>query len=653
MEEKKKTLLPGIRSVYDWTASGICLFAFLFWVILLTYKYYYFGYYDWDLAMYAQAMWGLLHGSLTPSIFGINFLANHAEYITFTLVPIYFLFSHPLTLIYLKLFSFISGAYIFFMIGRKSIEPLGALILMILYLLFPANIFAVLYEFHFESLNIGLLFLLFYFFQSQKFIPFCITMFFVSMIKENMPPIIVAFGIYAFFSRRENKILWSLVPILWGIGIFYVSMFLITPALRVHLNSVNYYLGMYEGIGRTPAEIAKTFLFHPFTILSIILQPHNLAYLKELFGPLLFIPLFSPHILFLISPIFLQHLLSSGFQEQTIYYHYAATIVPFIFLATLQSLRFIRTKIKPLFYYIIFSLMVLSCAVNLGFYKKDIALRISRFEDRLDPIRWQMVKEIPPDKGVIATLSFLAELSQRKHVYSFLNILKNADGFSGQSFNLPASVSYALIDWDDGWIKSTIFLNPVANPQQILKRIQDFLSAGWVIKDAVDSIVLLQKGKDNQLKLIERARVPFLKSMTKSRPIIIDDAFSFLKYEINQNRFDRSHVLPLTFYWQSQHTLHQNYLMTILLRRDNKTVFLHTRWIGYTIVPTSIWEKGDYIKEHYWLLLPAGLAAGEYSIELNFFNQDTNQVASIKFSNATEIQGGGNNTLKIGKIFIK
>lgn len=39
------------------------------WFGILFYKYQHFGYYDWDLAYFAQAMSNLTHGSLYVSIF--------------------------------------------------------------------------------------------------------------------------------------------------------------------------------------------------------------------------------------------------------------------------------------------------------------------------------------------------------------------------------------------------------------------------------------------------------------------------------------------------------------------------------------------------------------------------------------------------------
>ena len=97
----------------------ICLSAFLFWFELLSVKFLYFGYYDWDLAIFSHIMWNLSHGSMYSSLLGVNFLGNHVNIFAFLIAPIYAVFSSPLTLICLKLLSYTGGALIFYHIAKK------------------------------------------------------------------------------------------------------------------------------------------------------------------------------------------------------------------------------------------------------------------------------------------------------------------------------------------------------------------------------------------------------------------------------------------------------------------------------------------------------------------------------------------------------
>src|SRR3989338_8628133 len=153
----------------DIIALILCFFMFFLWSIILSFKYYNFGYYDWDLALYAQAMWNLSHGTPTSSLFGTNFWANHANYIAVALVPFYKIFPHPLTLITLKISSFALGGFLFYRIAKVPVGGLIANILLVIYFIFPANIFMLLHEFDFESLSIAIIFMAFYFQTKENF----------------------------------------------------------------------------------------------------------------------------------------------------------------------------------------------------------------------------------------------------------------------------------------------------------------------------------------------------------------------------------------------------------------------------------------------------------------------------------------------------
>ncbi len=632
-------------------ALAICGVAFIFWLGLLTYKYFHFGYYDWDFALYAQVMWSLCHGSLSPSLFGMNFLGNHTEYIAFLLVPLYLVFHHPLALIALKILSYTLGAYILFLIAKRNLPVAFALILMILYLAYPANLYALIYEFHFESLAIGFLFLLFYFFQTQKFIPFSVTMVLTGLIKENMLLVVVAFGIYGLFARDRDRIRWGLIPIVFGLIVFYASVFLVIPTVRQEVTSngspmwkYSPYFSMYQHLGSSPMEIMRTFVFQPWKVFQIILEPYKRGYITGLFGPLLFLAFLSPQIIFLISPVLLQQLLSSAFQYYTIGYHYGATVLPFVFLATIRSWVLLKSKLRPVFYHAAFFLITLACLFHIGFYQENVAVRIAQYKDPFDPFCWQMISKIPPQASVTATLSFLAELSQRKSLYSFRAILQGIKGISPQHLKSLPEVSWALIDFEDGWIGDLLR----HDPKTFQPRMQDFfLNHDWVIKDAVQDIVLLEKGVGKGgLKLIEQGDQSFHLTPPLDE-IIIDDNFQLLKAEFGNDSFGRRGVIPLKFHWRSLRDLKEDYQMVFLLKKNARVVYAYPRRIGYTVLPTSTWSKETYVTERYWFLLPP-LDKGEYTLSVMFYNINIGKKANVSLSKSGFTQKG--DRLDIGSV---
>lgn len=170
-----KSILPVNRSFFkaysldktDLIASFICIGMFFYWLNLLLKKFLNFGYYDWDLAMYAQATWALSQGSFYSSIFGTNFFTNHAEYIAFFIAPIYKLFPSAFTLIVLKILSFVIGSFVFYLITKKLLGWRLGILFMLLYQSHPANAFMMIYEFHYETWPLSLFFHVLFLYQSK------------------------------------------------------------------------------------------------------------------------------------------------------------------------------------------------------------------------------------------------------------------------------------------------------------------------------------------------------------------------------------------------------------------------------------------------------------------------------------------------------
>ena len=615
----KNSLKP--RNAWDWIAFGLCVSAFFIWGALLTQKYYFLGYYDWDLALYAQAMWSLCRGEFYSSLFDINFLANHAEYISFFIAPIYAIFKHPLTLVFLKVLSYSLGAYVFFHISRSVLSPRLSLAFMLLYLIFPANIYAMLYEFHIESVNIAFLFLLFYFFERKSLAPFYITAFFTALIKENMSPILVAFGLYAIFSTKD-KFRWGIIPIIFGSLVFYVSMFIITPALRQMASfgpgvlPENGYLYLYSYLGSTPLEIVKNVFFHPEKIFSVLFEPSRLKYLNEFLKPLAYTPLFSPHILFLVSPVILQHLLSPVGQYQTIFFHYAATLTPFFFLAALVTLGNIKNRFRTAAFYLVFISVLLGSLVNLHSHVDTIHGKISMFESPTPrtAVAWDMINQIPPDAGVIATLNYLSPLSQRQFLYSDLFIAMGYRAFSGKAAVVEPEVGYALLNLADPWIADKIKYEKDAAS---VLRMKNFLSSGWKIEDIYEDIVLLKRSPADDFRLIERSLEPFPISPS-SPPVFIDRKFRLLAFEPgNAPPIGKREVLPLVFHWKAETPIPGTYGLQLDFVKKGKRIVTKKKFIGYTFFPTFVWQPKEYVKETYYLSI-AHLPPGQYDVQAYF-----------------------------------
>ena len=174
---------------------AICAVGCCAWAAVCTLKYVRFDYWGWDLSLYAQLMWNLCHGHTTTSLFGGSFLIDHANYIAFLLVPLYFFFQSALTLLYFKLIAFFIGSYVLYLIAQKRLGGAWALGLMLAYIFYPANVAMLFFEFNFENLALPLIFASFYFLEQRRWLPFIICALVLALVKENMPLVVAMFGV--------------------------------------------------------------------------------------------------------------------------------------------------------------------------------------------------------------------------------------------------------------------------------------------------------------------------------------------------------------------------------------------------------------------------------------------------------------------------
>ena len=111
-------------------------------------KFVHYGYTDFDLAVHAQSVHGILHGRFQSSILGVPFLGNHMVLILFLLAPLYAVFSSPLLLLHMQTICLASGAWPIYRLARQELPTPWAIWLSLLYLVYPPLVLMNLYEFH-------------------------------------------------------------------------------------------------------------------------------------------------------------------------------------------------------------------------------------------------------------------------------------------------------------------------------------------------------------------------------------------------------------------------------------------------------------------------------------------------------------------------
>jgi uncharacterized membrane protein len=603
----------------------------LLWAVILAYglffsgisllRYRHFCYGDWDLATYNQIMRGFLEGHPYTTLGGIRFFGNHAEASLFFFLPFYALFPHPATLLVLQSFALALAAAPLFLISRTVFGELVSLLFCLLYFFYPSLGYINLNEFHPECLLPLLQFTLFYFFFRRDFKKFLIFMFLCLFAKENMALIIMMFGVLSAIQKRHRT--WILWPLVAGIGWFVIYLKWVNPYLSQGRMDFSY---IYAHMGDSLPAVIWFMVTHPLKILFWFTREHVGWYLCQIFIPLSFMPLFSPGILLLALPNFLQHLLSLRMTETNISTYYAAEFLAFVFVAAVFGLRrvwdFLQPRPRKLF--VFFLAMNVAWSV---FFSPQARLSASLSRgfnaDRTRTRSYEtLLGALPQQVPVVATFSFLPELSRRPvNLESFHKVL-TGEYYPGKPFLLSPECRYALIDFDD---KKTFF--DFFRTQKLRDNFKSFFYSGdWGILEACGNAVLFEKGARGIGLLPEVVS----EGRGTEPAFIFDGRLALLRLDKERFFIGDQPAARLVFLWELLGPTDVSYSFKIVLMNSrNEVVWRDRHSIGYNLYPTSEWKEGQVVRESFQFLLPFDPDSGPWRIALIPVDKRTGELGRL------------------------
>ncbi len=465
-----------------------------------------FEYRTFDLAFYVQGIWQFLHGRFDVSLLQVPLLGNHVEPIVFLLAPALWITRHPLIFVVVQNAGLALMAPIAFRIARRlGLEPVAALAAAASILVAPAACYVALHEFHPEAFSAPLLLLIFEARLAQALRRYWICFIAVLACKENMALLLVAYCVVSLFVSRSRDWAelkrWYLWPMVAAFVWLLVCVCVITPALN-HGN-VDYGV-LYGRLGGSIGEILRNLVVRPQLAAGALRQSllhGNLLW--ALLLPFVGLPLLRPRWLLIACPILLQHLLSWRQSEWTIYFHYAAPLLPLVWMAAIEALGE-RSSLLPssvkrwgavgmLAGCVIAQALIGPLPEMSGEIASYPAKRAGRDQKN------SVIAQIPTDASVVAPLSYLSHLAMREHLYSLHFILKGLRTLSHAPYEPPPPTDFVLIDRTDSATYDTAagFYHPVmkTNDGRVIpsseELLQQFLGkADWDERSTAGIILL-------------------------------------------------------------------------------------------------------------------------------------------------------------------
>jgi len=305
-----------------------------------------------------QAIWNTLHGHLLHqsicnivsdtncySLQGITRFAIHFEPILIPISLLYYICPTPKTLLVLQTLVVASGAFPAFWLARLRLRNEWAgVAIALLYLLYPAQQNALIFDFHAVTLTSALLLFTLYFMYTRRTTWLFVFAILAMACKEEIPLVVACLGLWSMLlqSRWRSGLLLLLLAFTWT-GLALLVIHLSSPTGQPLLAA------RYAYLGNSPPQIAHTLLAHPASILKQhLLDRAHRTFLASLLAPSGYLPLLAPWILILALPTLALNLLSSNPGMYSGLFQYNAEIVPILIFATIETMALILWLVQNL-----------------------------------------------------------------------------------------------------------------------------------------------------------------------------------------------------------------------------------------------------------------------------------------------------------------
>ena len=508
MEKPKHQLSKSEGTRIAWAILVSIFVMYVFSMSRLSFaKYDSFSFVGYDLGIFTQATWLISQGrSPFLSIRGVHLLGDHFSLILYLIAPIFRLFPHPKTLLFLQTLALGAGVFPVFLLAHRRLKSkLSALLFAALYLLFPATQSINLAEFHPDTFAVPALLTAMLCFEKQSWKWYGVMLCLALMTKETLGIILIVWGATQLPANRKAGIA-TMAAGLAGLAVANLSIRAFNGG---HPTS---YLWIYHQFGTTLPQIAKAIIFNPATTWSVLNTGENQNVALLLFLPLAFLPILQPLRLLPALPALLSVALSSRSWMHNIDQWSLCPAIPFLFDSTLSAYLSILeglaenewklgVKLAPV--------CLLAMAATAAFHDPVFKPRQLRFFSSKSVTAFDSVlAKIPSGASISAHTYFLPHLATRTTVYCFAIPFYKA-GWGGGLLTLQQHDGERLYEMSDEELKASIreanadyiligqanvSIMPSASYERLLRQLT--LSKEYALLEMNSDFMLFHRGDD-------------------------------------------------------------------------------------------------------------------------------------------------------------
>jgi uncharacterized membrane protein len=373
-----------------------------------------------DLGNMTQAVWATAHGHplrvTTETGAEMYRLGGHVDPFLVLLVPFWWLWSSPLMLLCIQAIAVSAGSIPVYWLARKHLQNSRlAATYTIAYLLYPATQFNTFTPIgmHPVSFAIPLILFAIWFLDEDRLALFTVFALLAASTKEEIPAAVGCLGIW--YAVRKGRRLVGASIFGLGFGITLLNILVVIPHFAP--GGVSPFAGRYEGVGSTPRGMLHTAATDPIAFVNAIATWHKVLFVLLLLVPFLGLWFFEPLILIGAVPDLVINLLSSKPEQTTIFYQYAAGIIPFVIAASVLGAG--RMKRDPRRISLAVLTVVLCLAVISPLVYSGYNLELARASNPTHAATQHALSLVPAGVPVSASQTLGAYLSTRRYIAVF------------------------------------------------------------------------------------------------------------------------------------------------------------------------------------------------------------------------------------------
>ena len=655
-------------------ATTILVLLILIWIIILAsfaiIRHNRLNSSAYDLAIYSQVVWNTSRGHLFASSLEVSsFLGDHVAPVLLLVAPLYWLWSDARMLLIVQAIALCLGAVPVYWIAQRTVTtansqppaangqqpapPFLPLIFALAYLLYPAIGFMNRFDFHTIVLATPILLFAWDAMDRGRNRLATVLILLALTCNEEVGLTVFALGLYVALVRRQRRLglTWAIIGLTWSLFAFFV----IIPAFRGATNDVTL---RYAWLGNNLSDIFRTLFTQPgYVIQTQLSDPLRQQFLLKLLLPLGFLSLFSPAILAIALPCLGYNLLSATPSQSSIYFHYIAPLIPFVFIAAAHGATRLLTKLSKS-RSLAQANLVVTVALIVGTLiawvwdnpftqpVDDPYYGVYALEKHPDQDAFtEVLQHISPQASVATTMAYAPHLTVRPvldlfyhkgvrgdQVYDFLPADYLFLNLTDLRWGVNPRLYYAMIETAIGrdgyqavYFRDDVVLltqDPVVRPETgwVLQRVIDLQEAGGKYAPTGQGTIdwVVSRWTEGNEGVAAAVPTPFSASI------------NLLGHDTSPATYLPGGPLCTTLYWRADASIPLDYTVFVHLR--DATGYVHAQRDNVPVLgfyPTSHWQPNSIVADMHCLQIPFTLPQGEYQLVAGLYHPTTGERLSL------------------------